>query len=218
MKAKIDRYLTRTRFTTVIVLTLMLCVLMLGACWKNERLTFAQGTYRYTDEPFESIEGLTVDEMSINFTRIDSSHAVQSGDKNVAKSRLNGETFSVELYLKFTNEQTAKQYDVEFLPKYEDITDMYTIRLYLNNVENNLDYVLILRLWLHLSFNSAKGEIRAQEIEIQCLGREIGHIEDVQNDMIHFDSIEDLYSWGDKGVVKDVLLDATDYTMLYLEK
>lgn len=218
MKAKTTRNFTRTRFTAVIVLTLILCVLMLGACWQTDSRTFAQGTYRYTDEPFESVDGLTVDEMSISFTRIDSSHAVQSGDKNVVKSRLNGETFSVELYLKFTNEQSAKQYDVEFLPKIEPIADIYVVRLFLNNVENNLDYVLILRLELNLGYNSAKGEIRAQEIRIQCRGREIGHIEDVQHDMIVFDSIEDLYSWGDKGVVKDVMLDATGYTELYLEK
>lgn len=213
MKAKFNYLLKGSLLIFVIIVTLICNFIVLGACYKKETLTFDEGTYRYTDAPFVSLNGLTIEEISITFTAVDDSFAMQYSDKNLAKSRFNDDIFFVNFHLKFGNEKTAKQYDVEFLSKMSDAVDMYPIRLFLKDDNNNLDYVFILRLWLTRD-NFTNDNIKSDVIKLDCIGREIGHFDNVK-DIVIYDSIEDIENHN--GIVRDVKLMA-DIIELHLEK
>ena len=190
----------------VLSITLIFC-----ACYKEETCTFSEGSYRYTETPFLMIDGLTIEELSFTFTNANQSNISKI---NTVKSRLDEQIFTVKFLLKFVGEQDSKQFDVEFLSKMSDMVDMYPIRLWLKDEEKNLDYVFILRLWLSNDYGTTKSSPKANIIRIDCIGQEIGHIEDIK-DLVIYNDIADIKNGN--GVVKSVKLFNNDIE-LHLEK
>ena len=192
----------------VVILSVML---IFSACYKEETCTFSVGSYYYTDTPLLSIDDLTIEEFSFTFTNANQSNI---SEINTVKSRLDEQIFTVKFFLKFVGEQDAKQFDVEFLSKMSDMVDMYPIRLWLKDEEKNLDYVFILKLWLSNDYSTAKINPQANLIRIDCIGQEIGHIEDIK-DLVIYNDIADIKNGN--GVVKSVKLFNNDIE-LHLEK
>ena len=195
-----------------LVFVVILCVMLIfTACFKEESCTFPEGTYCYTDTPFLSMDDLTIEGLSFTFTNANQNNNCEI---NTVKSRLDEQIFTVEFLIKFVGEQDAKQFDVEFLSKMSDIVDMYPVRLWLKDEEKNLDYVFILRLWLSNDFSDTNGSTSANSIYIDCIGQEIGHIEDIK-ELIIYNDIGDIKNGN--GVIKNVKLFDNDIE-LHLEK
>lgn len=190
----------------VLIVTLIFC-----GCYKEETYTFSEGTYCYTDTPFLSIDNLTIEELTITFAKTNGSNI---SEINTVTSRLDKQIFTGKFLLKFVGEQDSKQFDVEFLSKMSDMVDMYPIRLWLKDEEKNLDYVFILRLWLSNDYGTTKSSPKANIIRIDCIGQEIGHIEDIK-DLVLYNDVADIKKGN--GVVKSTKLFNNDIE-LYLVK
>jgi len=129
----------------IAVLILLLPVVLLSGCYKQDRYVFSDSIFTHKNEEVLFYGSLRIDGFKISLQEITETEFESANNINVIKNHNNSKHYNMIIEYKFTGEEYIK-YNFIYIGKELSHNDTYQILIDITNVEHNISGTLLLTL------------------------------------------------------------------------